>query len=194
MTERHKDEACKMAKNKEVFRLNRSERKKIEKRRDQEPDKRVFRRLSALLGLDDGCSQEEVARFLGTTARTIRRWIKTYRKSGLDGLCVLANEGRKCTLVDVQLETLRQQVEAGTFRSAKQACHWISDNYGVNYSLTATKELLRRLDATYHRTTPFLFKADPKKQNKFATLSAAEAERQVHPTLFPGWRGSGLGC
>jgi len=76
-----------MAKTKEVFRLNRSERKKIEKRRDEEPDKRVFRRLSALLGLDDGCSQEEVTRFLGTTARTIGRWIKTYRKSGLE-VCV----------------------------------------------------------------------------------------------------------
>jgi transposase len=182
-----------MAKNREVFRLNRSERKKIEKRRDQESDKRIFRRLSALLGLDDGCPQEEVARFLGTTARTVRRWIKTYRKSGLEGLCVLTNEGRKCTLTDAQLETLREQVEAGTFRSAKEARQWIADNYGVKYSLTATKELLRRLGATYHRTTPFLFKADPKKQKKFAPLSAAAAEGQVHPTLFPGWHASGVG-
>ena len=68
-----------MAKNKEVVRLSRSERKKIEKRRNQESDKRIFRRLSALLGLDGGCSQEEVARFLGTTSRTVRRWKKTYR-------------------------------------------------------------------------------------------------------------------
>jgi transposase len=122
-----------MAKNKDVFPLSRSERKKIEKRRDQESDKRIFRRLSALLGLDDGCSQEEVARFLGTTARTIRRWIKTYRQSGLDGLCVIANEGRKCTLTDAQLETLREQVEAANFRSAKQARHWIADHLGVTY-------------------------------------------------------------
>ncbi len=181
-------------KNKEVFRLSRSERKKIEKRRSQEPDKRIFRRLSALLGLDDGCSQEEVARFLGTAARTVRRWIKIYRKSGLDGLCVLANEGRKCTLTDAQLETLREQVEAGNFRSAKQARQWIVDNYGVKYSLTATKDLLRRLGATYHRTTPFLFKTDPKKQKKFTSLPSAKAEGQVHPTLFSGWRASGLGC
>ena len=182
-----------MAKNQEGFRLSRSERKKIEKRRNQESDKRVFRRLSALLGLDDGCSQEEVARFLGITARTVRRWIKIYRKAGLDGLCVLANEGRKCTLTDAQLETLREQVEAGNFRAAKEARQWIADNHGVRYSLTATKELLRRLGATYHRTTPFLFKADPEKQKKFAPLSAAEAEGQVHPPLFPGWHASGVG-
>jgi transposase len=106
---------------------------------------------------------------------------------------MLANEGRKCTLTEAQLATLREQVEAGSFRSAKQARQWIADNYGVNYSLTATKDLLRSLGATYHRTTPFLFKADPEKQKKFAPLSAAEAEGQVHPTLFRGWRASGLG-
>ena len=193
INQRPKDEACAMAKNKEVTRLSRSERKKIEKRRRQESDKRIFRRLSALLGLDDGCSQEEVARFLGTTSRTVRRWLKTYRKDGLDGLCVLAHEGRKCTLTDAQLETLRGQVEAGNFRSAKQARQWITDNHGVKYSLSATKELLRRLGATYHRTTPFLFKADPEKQKNFAPLSAAKAEEQVHPTLFFGWCASGVG-
>ena len=139
-----------MAKNREVFRWSRSERKKIEKRRDQNSDRRIFRRLSALFALDDGGSQEEVARFLGTTARTVRRWIKIYRKGGLDGLCRLANEGRKCPLTDAPLETLRQQVEAGNFRAAKQARQWIADNFGVRYSLTATKELLRRLGATYH--------------------------------------------
>jgi transposase len=190
---RHKDEACKMAKNREVFRLSHFERKRIEKRRGRESDKRIFRRLSALLGLDDGCSQEEVAQFLGATARTVRRWIKIYRKAGLDGLCLLANEGRQCTLTDAQLETLREQVEAGNFRAAKQARQWIADNFGVRYSLTATKELLRRLGATYHRTTPFLFKADPEKQKKFGPLSAAEAEGQVHSPLFPGWHASGVG-
>ena len=46
------------------------------------------------------------------TARTVRNWIKVYRKSGLDGLCVIAHEGRKGTLTDDQFETLRQQIEA----------------------------------------------------------------------------------
>ena len=75
---------------------------------------------------------------------------------------------------------------------AQQARQWIADKYGVQYSLTATKELPRRLGATYHRTTPFLFKADPEKQKTFATLSAAEAERQVHTALFPGWRATNM--
>ena len=182
-----------MARIKEAFHLSRSERKKIEKRRNQEFDRRIFRRLTALLGLDDGSSQEAVARFLGVTARTIRDWIRIYRKSGLDGLCVIAHEGRKCALTDVQLESLYEQVKAGNFRSAKQARKWIADNFGVKYSESATKELLRRLGATYHRTTPFLFKADPDKQKNFATLSPTEAEGQHDPALFSGWYTSGMG-
>lgn len=182
-----------MAKQKEAFHLNRSERKKIEKRRNQESDKRIYRRLTALLGLDDGCSQEEVAHFLGVTSRTIRDWIKIYRKSGLDGLCVIAHEGRKCILTDEQLDSVSQQIDAGNFRSAKQARKWIADNFGVKYSESATKELLRRLGATYHRTTPFLFKADPEKQKKFGAISSAEAEGQVDSALFSGWHASGVG-
>ena len=178
---------------KEGFRLSRAERKKIENRRDQEFDKRIYRRLSALLALDDGHSQEDVARLFGTTARNVRRWIKTYRKFGLDELCVIANRGRECSLNDEQLESLKQQIEAGSFRSAKQARQWIADNFGVRYSLSATKDILRRLGATYHRTTPFLFKADPGKQKKFAPIQATEAQGRVYAALFPGWHASSVG-
>lgn len=178
---------------KEVFQLSRAERKKIQKRRDQEFDKRIFRRLSALLALDDGHSQEEVARLFGTTSRNVRRWIKTYRKSGLDELCIIAHHGRQCFLTDEQVESIQEQIEAGNFRSAKQARMWIADNCGVKYSLSATKDLLRRLGATYHRTTPFLFKADPDKQKKFAPLQTAEASGRLHAALFPGWHASGVG-
>jgi transposase len=146
-----------------------------------------------LLALDYGHSQEEVARVLGTTARNVRRWIKTYRTSGLDELCTIGHEGRSCFLTEEQLESLREQIEAGNFRSAKQARQWIVDNCEVKYSVSATKELLRRLGATYHRTTPFLFKADPEKQKKFASLSATEAQGQLHAALFPGWHASGVG-
>lgn len=177
----------------EVFQLSRAERKRIEKRRDQEFDKRIFRRLAALLALDDGHSQEDVARLFATTARNVRRWIKTYRQSGLDTLCTIAYQGRSTFLNEEQLESLKEQIDAGSFRSAKQARQWIAENCGVKYSLSATKDLLRRLGATYHRTTPFLFKADPEKQKKFAPLPTPEAAGQLDTALFPGWHASGVG-
>lgn len=166
-----------MSKVREGFKLTRAERKHIEKRRQQESDKRIYRRLSALLWLDEGRTQEEVAGLLDVDTRTIRRWVKLFQKEGLDGLCVMGHEGRQCTLTPEQLESLQQEIEAGNFRNAKQARQWIEQEFGVRYSLTGTKELLHRLRATYHRTTPFLFKADPEKQKKFGPISAAETAR-----------------
>jgi len=104
---------------KEVFELSRGERKKIQNRCDREFDKRIFRRLSVLLALDDGYSQEEVGRLFGTTARNVRRWIKAYRQSGLDELCRIGHKGRSCFLSEEQLQSLHEQIEAGNFRSAK---------------------------------------------------------------------------
>jgi transposase len=92
-----------------------------------------------------------------------------------------------------KIEKRRDQIEAGNFRSAKQARQWIADNHGVRYSISATKALLRRLGATYHRTTPFLFKADPEKQKNFTPLSTAETEEQVHTAVFSGWCTSSVG-
>src|SRR5262249_18649972 len=63
--------------------LPRSERRKIEERRHREKDARIGYRLSALLWLAEGRSLDEVASLLGRSVRTIRNWVKLYKKRGL---------------------------------------------------------------------------------------------------------------
>ena len=105
---------------KEVLQLSRFEQKKIEKRRDQEFDKRIFRRLAALRALDEGHFQEEVPaclqRLLAMCGGESRP-----SKSGLDALCTIGHQGRSAFLIQEQLEALVEQIEAGSFHSAKQA-------------------------------------------------------------------------
>jgi transposase len=62
------------------FQLDPQERRKIEKRRRQEKDARIHKRLSALLWLADGRAIDEVASLLDVAARTVRNWIKLYKK------------------------------------------------------------------------------------------------------------------
>lgn len=149
------------------FRLSKKERKDIEKHRKEAWDRRIYRRLCALLWLDDGRTQEEVAELLGVTARTIRDWIKLYRKGGLQQLCVVNNHGRECDLNAEQLEQLREEIQAGRFRCAKQVRRWIEEKFGRTYSLSGTQELLRRLGASFHKTSALMFRANPEKQKKF---------------------------
>lgn len=156
-----------MATVREGFRLSKKERKEIENRRREGGDHRIVRRLCALLWLDDGQSQEQVAQLLGVTARMVREWIKLYRKGGLDKVCDLGYRGRECYLSAEQIEALLEEIKAGRFRSSKQVRKWLQDEFGVTYSLSGVKELLQRLGASFHKTTALMFKADPEKQKGF---------------------------
>ena len=75
------------------FTLDTLLRKKIEKRRRQETDARIHRRLSALLWLAKGHSAEEVADLLDVCPRTVRNWVDLFRCEGLEALCSLEYKG-----------------------------------------------------------------------------------------------------
>ena len=122
-------------------------------------------------------TQEEVAGLLGVTARMVREWIKLYQKGGLDKVCNLGYRGRPCDLNDEQIEALREEIKAGRFRAAKQVRQWLEDEFGKTYSLSGVKELLRRLGASFHKTTALMFKADREAQKRFLKkISPAKAE------------------
>jgi transposase len=68
-------------------------RKKVEKRRRNEKDVRIHKRLSALLWLNKGYSAEEVADLLDVCPRTINNWVSLFLEQGLDALCTLEYKG-----------------------------------------------------------------------------------------------------
>src|SRR5260370_32756795 len=135
-------------------------RKKIEKRRREERDARISRRLSAILWLADEVTIEEVASRLGISARQVRKWLKTYHLHGLDGLCALHYKGRKCQLTDAQTAELKQEIATGQFHTALQIVDWIDHRFGVRYSESGVKELLKRIGVSYHKVSGFMWKAD----------------------------------
>lgn len=156
-----------MASIRDDFNLTKKERKHLEREREAAWDRRIYRRLCALLWLNEGRTQEEVANLLGVADRTVRNWIKLYRKGGLDLLCQLGHRGRECDLDEEQLEQLKGEIEGGRFRSAKQVRRWIEENFGRDYSLSGVRDLLKRLGASFHKTSALMFKADPQKQKEF---------------------------
>jgi transposase len=142
-------------------------RKKIEKRRREERDVRIWRRLTALLWLAEGVTEEEVAARLGVTARQVRKWLKTFRTHGLDALCELHYQGRVPRLNDARVDELKQEIAKGRFRTAQQIADWIEKRFQVRFSESGVKELLKRIDVSYHKVTGFLWKADPVDQEEW---------------------------
>jgi transposase len=135
-------------------------RKKLEKRRRQERDARIWRRLTALLWLDDGLTVDEVAARLDVGSKQIRRWLKIFQRQGLDGLCQLHYQGRVPRLNNTQIDELKQEIAKGQFRTTLQIADWILERFNVPYSQSGVKDLLNRSGVSYHRVTGFFWKAD----------------------------------
>jgi transposase len=142
-------------------------RKKIEKRRREERDARLWRRLSALLWLADGETAEEVATRVGVTSRQVRQWLRLFRTQGLDGLCQLHYQGRIPQLDNTQVAELKTAIAKGQFHTARQIATWINQRFAVQYAESGVKELLKRIGVSYHKVTGFLWKADAVAQEEW---------------------------
>lgn len=139
----------------------------IERRRKQTLDRRIYQRLTAVLAIASGKSREEVAELLGVSLSQLGEWLRVFRNEGLDALCTLLYKGDPGNLTPHQVQQLKDEVAKGCFRNSDQIRHWIHKTFGVAYSPSGVKDLLRRVGISYHKVTGFLWKADPDKQKAF---------------------------
>src|SRR5260370_37368474 len=137
------------------------QRKAIERRRKETLDRRIYQRLTAILAVAGGKTREEVAELLGVSLTQFGEWLRVFRNEGLDALCETHNKGDPGNLTPNQIAQLKTQVSTGCFRNSDQIRHWIEATFGVKYSATGTKELLKRIGVTYHKGSGFLWTVDP---------------------------------
>jgi transposase len=154
--------------------LDAPQRKQIERRRQQTRDHRLAMRLSTVLWRDEGQTEGVIAHLLGVSERTIRNWLRLYRKNGLDALCTLHYRGDSGELTLSQAEQLKAEIRTGRFRCARQVRAWLQATFGIGYSLSGTKRLLQRLGCSFHKTTGFLFKARRAQQEEFVRKYEAD--------------------
>jgi transposase len=147
--------------------MDRDQTKEIERRRHETHDRRIYERLSALLWVAAGQDRFDVADLLGRSVRQVAEWLRLYRNAGLDALCTLHHQGDPGNLSAGQVERLKQEISTGRFRNSDQIRLWVEETFGVRYTRSGVKDLLRRVGASYHKVTGFLWKADPDKQQQF---------------------------
>src|SRR6516162_6921670 len=164
--------------------LDAQQRQELQRRRHETRDKRLYERLSAVLWVADGKTRFEVADLLGRSVRQLAEWLRRFRNRGLDALCTLHHRGDPGNLSPGQVERLKQEISRGRFRTSDQVRLWVEETFGVSYTPSGIKGLLRRVGASYHKVTGFFWKADPDKQREFV----AHYERQKAAAQRPGAR------
>jgi transposase len=161
--------------------LTAEQRKAMERRRKESPDRRIYQRLTAVLAVAGGRTREDVAEVLGIGLTQLGEWLRIFRNDGLEALCTLHNKGDPGRLSPHQVEQLKAQVGTGCFRNSDQIRDWIASAFGIRYSPTGVKDLLKRIGVTYHKVSGFLWKADPDKQHAFVDRVARHRRESQRP-------------
>jgi transposase len=164
--------------------LTPEQRQEIDHRRKASHDRRLYERLTAVLAVAAGRTRVDVADLLGVSLTQLGEWLRVFRNQGLDALCTLHNKGDPGNLTARQVDQLTGEIRSGRFRNSDQIRHWLEETFGVRYTSSGVKQLLKRIGASYHKVTGFLWKADPDKQHEFV----AHYERQKAAAQRPGAR------
>jgi transposase len=159
-----------------TIRLTAQQRHEIDERRRQAPDRRIYQRLSAVLWSDAGRTREEIAELSGVSTRQVGQWLRIFRNKGLDALCTSHYRGDPGRLRPAQVERLKQEIAKGGFHNADQVRDRIREQFGVTYSPSGVKDLLRRIGASSHKVSGFFLEGGPGRAAEVrAEISAASA-------------------
>jgi transposase len=164
-----------------TIQLTREQGKEIDRRRKETHDRRIYQRLTAVRAIAAGNTRAHVADLLGVGCTQVGEWLRVFRNQGFDALCALHNKGDPGNLSEHQVEQLQSEIRTGRFRNSDQIRQWLETSFAARYTASGVKQLLKRIGASYHKVTGFLWKADPEKQHEFV----AKYERQKAATKRP---------
>jgi len=165
------------------MRLVKEERVKIEQLRRQTRDKKQHVRLSVLVMLDEGYSHEVIAVSQGIDTDTVGNYKRKYLGQGLDAYLqdnYVAYQGELST---TQLEQVEQTVEQGLYPTAREVGDWIFGSFGVDYSDSAVRAILTKLDFVHKQVKPLPAKADGQEQVAFVESFEALMEHLPQETV-----------
>lgn len=135
----------------------------------KERDKRKADKIKIILSLSRGYSYEEIAVIFLLDDDTIRNYEKEYKREGISKLLATNYQGGISKLSSHEEKLLKKHLMEHLYVDSKEIREYILAEFGVDYSLSGTKELLHRLGFTFKKP-----KVIPGKANKQAQLEFLE--------------------
>lgn len=132
-------------------------------------DKRLADRIKAILSLNAGHDYSQVASILLLDEITLRRYVKSFKEKGLDGLLEFHYFGGQSKLNKIQELELKNHLADGEhiYLTAKEVADYVKHEYRINYSIIGITKLLHRLGFVYKKPKLIPAKANAVKQQQF---------------------------
>ena len=141
----------------------------LRKAHKQVRDKRLADRIKAILMVHRGFTYPQIIAALLLDETTIRRYVKSFKQNGLNGLLQFHYTGGQSRLTQTQELELKNHLAEGEhiYLTAKEVVDFVKSTYQVSYSVIGMTKLLHRLGFVYKKPKLVPAKADLAKQQQF---------------------------
>jgi transposase len=143
------------------------------------PDPRVQQKMEVLWLVSQGLSRTEVAQLAGVSARTVRRYIKRYKRGGIEAL-KRSEYHKPQSELDQHAQTLKEYFEKNPPSTVKQAQAAIEKLTGVRRGETQVTEFLKRIGLRRRKVGTVPGKVDEAKKKS----SAPSSKKSLIPGLM----------
>jgi transposase len=120
------------------------DRQTLDRERFQYPDPRVQRKMEVLWLVSQGLNRTDAARLAGVSTKTVRRYVKRYKRGGIEALQKSQYRGRESELNE-HVETLQEYFEKNPPATVKQAQAAIEQLTGIRREYSQVRAFLHGL-------------------------------------------------
>jgi len=150
--------------------LSATERKKLVKRIQNEPERGLADRLRVILYKANGQANQEIAQQLQMGRKQVGKILQQYSQGGLEALMQKGKRGgSQAKLNREQQQALKVELLTEIYTTAWQVIAWVSAQWQIEYEVSAMQKLLKRMGFSYKKNRLLPSKADPELQRQFVT-------------------------
>jgi transposase len=139
------------------------ERQALDYERFHYPDPRVQRKMEVLWLVSQGLGREEVAHLAGVSSKTVRRYVKRYKRGGIETLKRSAYQGRPSEL-NQHAQSLGEHFQKHPPCTVKQAQAAIQNLTGIRREESQVRAFLHRLGLRRRKVATVPGKVDDAKK------------------------------
>ena len=124
-------------------------------------------RIKAILMLNNGYSQGEIAEILLLDESTIWRWHHLFKSKGIKGLLKDNYQGGTAKLTECQITELDIHLSDEIYLTSNEVRAYILKEYGIKYTIKGVTSLLHRMGFSYKKPKHVPGKANKELQEAF---------------------------
>jgi len=124
-------------------------------------------RINALLLLGSGMSLQEVSDVLFLDADTLSSYVKRYQAGSLKSVLNDSHKGHECRLSENELNLLSEELSTKIYLTTSSVCSFVEESFGIEYTISGMRDLLKRLGFTYKKPVLRPGKPDTDQQEEF---------------------------